>query len=439
MPDDQARSCLLAAAGGGTSRNTAARLRVIAAHLRGDPGALASGETTVPIDVLRLISELRRAGRSDVAQPRCADCGRDRFLRAHRPDGQRVCASCSQAYHLPERCGRCGQQARVCARDPGGGGGLRASAGAPTPRRGNPAASAAITAGPASPSTAPGSATAATCTRTNGARPAGSAAPSAPTKPGKPPAPLAPPPRSQRAASCGLDALVPQPGEAPLCLRCASGATRPCAGCQAPTVSRAAGGEPRCPGCYSRPRRACGRCGRVRVIVRLAAGDDPELCGSCWTGPVTRCGKCGRQRPCRGERSGQMLCGSCQPRPKRECAYCGHRRKVTVVWRDGPACASCYRAAMRAKGDCPGCGQHRRLLPRRGTSAGPVRRVRGRPARAGLRRLRQRGLAVSQGTLRPVRAEDPAGRAARQRARAHQPGGCSHCMRRCWRPSGPRP
>jgi integrase len=62
-----------------------------------------------------------------------------------------------------------------------------------------------------------------------------------------------------------------------------------------------------------------------------------------------------------------MLCGSCQPRPKRECAYCGHRRKVTVVWRDGPACASCYQAAMRAKGECPGCGQHRRLLPRRGT------------------------------------------------------------------------
>jgi hypothetical protein len=105
MPGDQARNCLLTAAGGGTSRNTAARLRVIAAHLRGEPDALASGETIAPIDVLRLISELRRAGRSDVAQPRCADCGRDRFLRAHRPDGQRVCASCSQAYHLPERCG----------------------------------------------------------------------------------------------------------------------------------------------------------------------------------------------------------------------------------------------------------------------------------------------------------------------------------------------
>jgi integrase len=366
MPGDQARSCLLAAAGGGTSRNTAARLRVIAGHLRGQPGALASGETTAPIDVLRLISELRRAGRSDVAQPRCADCGRDRFLRAHRPDGQRVCASCSQAYHLPERCGRCGRQARVCARDPGGGAVCERC------RRADPAAWkpcgicghndwTRITINgtrigdccylhPHERCSACGLGRAVSPYKTRKATCAACAS-----------APLA------ACSSCGLDAMVPQAGEAPLCLRCASGATRPCASCQAPTVNRSAGGEPRCPGCYSRPRRACGRCGRVRVIVRLAAGADPELCGSCWTGPVTRCGKCGRQRPCRGEHSGQMLCRSCQPRPKRECAYCGHRRKVTVVWRDGPACASCYRAAMRAKGDCPGCGQHRRLLPRRGT------------------------------------------------------------------------
>jgi hypothetical protein len=44
--------------------------------------------------------------------------------------------------------------------------------------------------------------------------------------------------------SCGLDAPVALPGETPLCLRCASGATRPCAGCRAPTISRAAGGSP---------------------------------------------------------------------------------------------------------------------------------------------------------------------------------------------------
>lgn len=270
----QARSCLLAAAGGGTSRNTAARLRVIAAHLRGEPGALASGETTAPIDVLRLISELRRAGRSDVAQPRCADCGRDRFLRARRPDGQRVCASCSQAYHLPERCGRCGQQARVCARDPGGGAVCEQC------RRADPSAwkPCGICGGnawtritingtrigdccylhPHERCSACGIGRAVSPCKTRKATCAACAT-----------APLA------ACSSCGLDAQVPQAGEAPLCLRCASGATRRCAGCQAPTVSRAVGGEPRCLDCYSRPERACaGGCAS-------SSGWRPEMTRNC--------------------------------------------------------------------------------------------------------------------------------------------------------------
>lgn len=58
-----------------------------------------------------------------------------------------------------------------------------------------------------------------------------------------------------------------------------------------------------------------------------------------------------------------MLCKGCAPRPQRNCAYCGHRRVVSAVWADGPACPSCYRRFLRAKAACPGCGQHRRLLP----------------------------------------------------------------------------
>jgi hypothetical protein len=58
-----------------------------------------------------------------------------------------------------------------------------------------------------------------------------------------------------------------------------------------------------------------------------------------------------------------MLCKGCTPRPQRSCAYCGHRRIVVAVWADGPACNSCYRRFLRAKAICPGCGQHRRLLP----------------------------------------------------------------------------
>ena len=63
-----------------------------------------------------------------------------------------------------------------------------------------------------------------------------------------------------------------------------------------------------------------------------------------------------------------MLCKGCTPRRKRICAYCGQQRAVAAVWADGPACSSCYRQFMRAKNTCPGCGQHRRLLPYLGHS-----------------------------------------------------------------------
>jgi hypothetical protein len=134
MPGDRARSCLLAAAGGGTSRNTAARLRVIAGHLRGDPGALASGETIAPVDVLCLISELRRADRSDVAQPGAPTAG---ATGSCAPTGQKGSASAPPA---PRRI--------TCRSDAAGAGGKPGSApatpaaarsaksaGAPIPRR----------------------------------------------------------------------------------------------------------------------------------------------------------------------------------------------------------------------------------------------------------------------------------------------------------------
>ncbi len=366
MPAAVARSCLLAAIDAGKSRNAAFRLRTIAAWLRERPDALATGQPEGPVDALRLISHLAASGQAGVTVPRCPDCGKERFLRGHRPDGLRICTSCYQARKPAENCDRCGRAARVCVRDPGG------CAVCETCRRADLAAWNRCDAcgGEAWIQVTTGGRRIGTCCylhphercsvcglgravsvyKTRTATCASCAAM----------------PRAACSA-CGLDAPAPGAGQSPLCLRCRSGITRPCGVCRAPTVSRAADGAPRCTSCYSRLPRACGRCSRVRVIVRLATAGDPELCGSCWTGPVTRCDGCGRDRPCRGERTGQMLCRGCQPRPKRQCAYCGHRRKVSVIWRDGPACASCYRAAMRAKGHCPQCGQHRRLLPRRGT------------------------------------------------------------------------
>jgi len=41
-------------------------------------------------------------------------------------------------------------------------------------------------------------------------------------------------------------------------------------------------GRPQCQRCYQRPVGKCGRCGRVRTIVRLAVDGDPDLCALCW-------------------------------------------------------------------------------------------------------------------------------------------------------------
>ena len=165
---------------------------------------------------------------------------------------------------------------------------------------------------------------------------------------------------------CGLDAPIPPPGAAACCSRCAEGRTAACVDCGTLTVMSGRNRQTRCSRCYRRPERRCGRCGRLGAIARLATGDDPDLCRNCWTGPVMACEACGGVRPCRGERNGTMLCAGCRPRPKRPCAYCGNRRTVTIVWAAGPACSSCYRAFCRAKGDCPRCGAHRRLLPYKG-------------------------------------------------------------------------
>jgi hypothetical protein len=94
---------------------------------------------------------------------------------------------------------------------------------------------------------------------------------------------------------------------------CATGTTEPCRACGELTAGRDRRGRPRCEGCYQRPVGTCGRCGRVRAIVRLAVDGDPDLCAICWTGPTAKCENCGQVRPCRGERRGRMLCSACTP------------------------------------------------------------------------------------------------------------------------------
>lgn len=88
------------------------RLAKIATYLNEHPDALGSDSGGAPADMARLIDELDRRGMA-VAVPRCADCGRQRFLRHPIGDGRRVCQSCFTRRAPSAPCARCGHTARL--------------------------------------------------------------------------------------------------------------------------------------------------------------------------------------------------------------------------------------------------------------------------------------------------------------------------------------
>jgi hypothetical protein len=428
LPDDHARDALTTVTAGGRTVMHAHRYQQIAAHLREHADALTSGASTTPVDVARLITALRQGGRDEVADPRCADCDRPCFPRDHRPDGQRICRRCSNRRRYTA-CGRCGNVRPVCTRQPDGSPLCQPCRHAdpaiwrPCGRCGQP--------GPIR-FTQSGVGVGNCCYLKPHERCSvcGLGRAVSPYASGKATCAQCASQPHTVCAGCGLDAPLGQ-GTTATCLRCQAGTNRPCRVCTTPTVSRDSSGQPQCSTCLTKTPRACGGCGRDRVIARRAPGTDVDLCAACWQGPTTTCAGCGRRRPCRGERAGQMLCKSCTPRPKQPCGYCGHLRTVVTTWAQGPACASCYRRFMRAKDTCPSCRQHRRLLPHIGQqqpvpilqaappaaaphrpAAAGMRGMRRRPTRTGLRAVRQRGLALPQGPLRPLRAGQPTGRPA---------------------------
>lgn len=360
VAEQRARTALEAVAASGAEEYRGNRYRKIAAYLSESPQALTAGAATMPLDVARLVSQLREAGHGEVADPCCADCGRPCWPRYRRPDGLRICSVCD-GHRRRVPCGRCGRVNRVARRD---------ADGAPLClgcHRADPSSwqTCGVCQQPASiRATIGGVRVGRCCYRKPHERCSVCGLGRAVSPYASGTATCADCATRDRATcvKCGLDAPVATSGE-PICLRCQNSVNLPCRVCDRPTVSRDRDGSPRCSTCLTRTPRRCGSCGQVRVITRRADGGDPDLCGSCWQGPVLACDRCGRQRPCRGERTGRMLCATCRPRRRPQCAYCGHHRAATVVWADGPACAQCYRRFMRAKGTCPGCQQYRRLLP----------------------------------------------------------------------------
>ncbi len=317
----------------------------IAAHLTAHPRALVNGDSGAPGPVRRVIAELRAAGVEGLVDPRCLDCGQPRPL-GYPVTGGRVCNACEKRRRKPERCGRCGNVSVRAGRVDG------------------VAIGSCCYVRPVHRCTVCGINRRERSYRTRRRICAGCAQ--------RPHA---------SCATCGLDAPAPSaPGEPARCAHCALTPPLPCTACGELTIGRARDGSARCEKCYRHPVGTCGRCGRVRAIVRMATGEDPALCAICWTGPTVTCEGCGRVRPCRGERRGRMLCSACTPVASQTCAHCHRRRRVTAHWPEGPVCGTCYQHALAAKARCPSCGQTRRLLRYPGFEEPICRHCAGGPA-----------------------------------------------------------
>ena len=305
----------------------------ITAHLLAHPDALVDGSSAAPAPLRRLIVELRAAGITGMTDPRCLDCGEAKPL-----------------------IGRVE-----------GGGGLRRLQETPT----HAAALRAVREGRAAEGgDAQGRALCGTCHRRAYIRPVRPLHrlwhPTAPTALAEESAPGARSDRTRRATR----AASPPRSRCRARRRGAriarSRPPMPCAVCGELTICKDRTGRARCEDCYRRPVGACGRCGRVRTIVRRAVGSDPDLCAICWTGPTVTCEGCGQVRPCRGERRGRMLCSACAPVADQECAHCHRQKRPLAQWAEGPVCNRCYHRALAAKDRCPSCGETRRLLRYRG-------------------------------------------------------------------------
>ena len=229
----------------GTSRE----LSQLHRHLAIYPDALTSGSSAAPRVICRLVTLLGAEG-AMVVHPRCATCGRARLLVRSTPTG-RICKPCYCRTRQKESCSSCGKVALVHVR-----------------RAGQPIC--------------------------NACR-------------------LREPEVVTTCASCGRLARPMQRGEnGPRCGRCRVRATDTCSHCRSfgPVVRRK-DGRGYCLPCYrrTRPRRPCGRCGRVRPIVRQARDGEPELCGTCNRWPVGHCSRCGADAPLASRRTG--LCVGC--------------------------------------------------------------------------------------------------------------------------------
>lgn len=281
-------------------RGAARFLEELAAHLAAHPDALTSGDSHCPPVLLRLTHILHDAGHP-VVRPGCARCGTVVIaLRQLRPDG-RVCGPCD-ARSRRGTCARCGRtETRIVARRPEGG-------------ICNP------------------------CYRVD-------------------------PQVVEECSGCGRarSPAVRLPDGGSLCRGCWKRPLHQCVCCGQMKAAALVDGEGAfCHLCYNRfrrPRRICGRCGKLSLIARNATGDQPDLCHGCYRGPESACSGCGRTRACRRVQQGTPICAACyaRQRPRESCYRCQRERPINARWPIGPVCLTCYTAVVRAPAECGRC------------------------------------------------------------------------------------
>jgi hypothetical protein len=190
-----------------------------------------------------------------------------------------------------------------------------------------------------------------------------------------------------------------------------------------PLAGRDNTGAPVCEVCRRRddPRRhrVCRICGKSAPAAVRARDDQPAICVNCYRMPQATCSVCGQRRACRFATTDHPVCATCTPRTTATCAHCGADRPPAARWPEGPVCDPCYTAALRRRGTCASCRQHRRLVAPPGPQAHtcadcagiPITHActdcgiedklyeKGRCARCSLRRRTQQVLGASTGTV----------------------------------------
>ena len=190
-------------------------------------------------------------------------------------------------------------------------------------------------------------------------------------------------------AACGRTGkpLFRGDGGTGLCQRCrAWQRASPCATCGKvkPVCGYDENGSAVCEVCRRRddPRRLreCGICRKTAPAALRGRDGKPGTCVNCYRLPEAVCSSCRRRRPCAHADTSQPVCPSCSPRATAPCARCGQDRPPQARWPEGPVCDTCYTAALRRRGSCARCGQHRRLVAPPGPDAGTCADCAGVPA-----------------------------------------------------------